>query len=159
MNKWSVIKTWPTSPAQYVAGGLRYTEAATGEWVEVHPDAKVGDSAMVGDYAKVGDCAKVGDYATVGNSARVGDYAKVEKTPLYLWPHGGQWPVCVADPDKRLIAIGCEIHNADFWLNGGADKVREKHGTQDTKATYDAAIKFVCEQMGWLTAASEGAKA
>ena len=78
-HKIAVIKTWSRSPARHVVGGIRYTNATgAGEWVEIPPDATIGDGVTIGNYAKIGDGAKIGHYAKIGNYVKIGDGAKID---------------------------------------------------------------------------------
>jgi len=124
MHTLEEIQTWEKSNATYQRG-LRYT-ASDGTWIEI------------------------GNYCKIGNECKIGDYSKIEKTPLYLWPNGGNWPVYVSDAEKKMVGIGCEIHHIDWWLDGGAKKVREEHGMEGTSAIYDPALLAVQSLMGWL---------
>ena len=172
MTKWITIKTWPQSPAVHVNGGTRYTKSA-GQWVEIGAGASVADDAslgegaivsegaIVGAGARVGELAHIGERAHIGDGAhiaygvRLGDFARVcdgacvSHTPVYTWPQGGDWPVYVADQEKRLVGIGCEVHPIEFWINGGADKIREKRGVPETAETYDEALRYVARAMRW----------
>jgi NDP-sugar pyrophosphorylase family protein len=165
-NTWLVIKTWQQSPANFVAGGTRYA-AATGEWVEIGAGARIGAwasigaGARIGAWASIGAGARIGAWASIGAWARIGAGARIgawasigaganhPTSPLYLWPQSGPWPIYVSDVDKRLVGIGCEVHPIEWWLAGGADKVREKHNAQITASIYDPALLAVAKLMGW----------
>jgi len=91
----------------------------------------------------------LGNGCKLGSDCNLGSDCKHPVSPLYLLPQSGTWPVYVSDPDKKLVGIGCEVHEIDWWLNGGAAEVRAKHNCENTAAIYDPALQAVAQLMGW----------
>ncbi len=149
MYIWKEIQTWQKSDAKQI-GGTRYTNSAD-VWVEVGVGAGIEADALIGAHAFIGAHARIGAHAFIGVDALIEAHARIESTPLYLHPAGGEWPIYVSDPEKRLVGIGCEVHAIDWWLDGGAGKIRKNHKCEETDLIYDPAIEAVAKLMGWET--------
>ena len=130
-------------------------DSTIGNGVTIGNDATIGNGAKIGNYATIGNDVTIGNYATIGDGVTIGNAATIDRgatidsSPSYIQPPGGPWPLGVSDPGKRLVFVGCEVHSIDFWLGGGADKVREKYGCPETAQIYDRALVYIAEAMGW----------
>ena len=112
-------------------------------------DVVIHDRCTIGNYCNLGDYCWLGTEVSVAKGCRfhyahhIGSKCKIESTPIYIHPEGGLWPVYVFDPKEKIVGIGCERHTIDWWLDGGAENVRKRHGVKSTASIYDPVLKAI----------------
>jgi len=117
------------------------------DWGHVYGQAQVYGGGRVYDYAgvcglaRIHGTARVCEYADVG-FAGVHDGTWLE-SPLTL--AGTQHPLCVCSPTE--IAIGCEVHSVDHWLEQYEEIGKANGYTDEDIAEYRYLIDVAAEWM------------
>jgi UDP-3-O-[3-hydroxymyristoyl] glucosamine N-acyltransferase len=104
-----------------------FSEARVGDDVHIGAEVRIGHDVVICDNARVGYRAEIANHAKIGNGvfvpgrAMVGDGGCVEKypRPTFVSIIGPVYGVHYWGEDK--IAIGCQIHSIDEWLEEGEE--------------------------------------
>lgn len=118
------------------------------DFVTIGAGATIGDMALIGDRATIGSRANIKPWIKIGARAIIHKNAVIDESPVYVWPRGGDFPVYVSDPNKKLVGVGCSVLRIDKWFGREGAKVVADNAVPRTEK-YEAALRAVAAMMGW----------